>query len=156
MQLFWLAPVNTHTGFQGYFLQHSCLFSKYACTTRSPAPRTALRQPKPVYMQPSQARQQLTQAEKGRKSREQRSGSRRWKGQSSLQTHQSLPTLCACALTARQLGCESVYRHRPVVAIYVMCVPSLSIHTLCVQVCRYIPLRHFLCLQQALPPSSLL
>ena len=69
---------------------------------------------------------------KGEEIREQRSGSRRWKGQSSLQTHQSLPTLCACVLTARQLGCEFVYRHRPVVAIYVMCVPSLSIHTLSV------------------------
>ena len=51
---------------------------------------------------------------KGEEIGEQRSGSRRWKGQSSLQTHQSLPTPCACALTAQQLGCEFMYRHRPV------------------------------------------
>ena len=44
------------------------------------------------------------------------------------------------------VGCHHLLRHRPVVAIYVMCVLSLSIHTLWVQVCRYIPLRHFLCL----------
>ena len=45
------------------------------------------------------------------------------------------------------VGWHHLLWHRPVAAIYVMCVLSLSIHTLWVQVCRYIPLRHFLCLQ---------